>query len=311
MISEIFLKIKLKLISLLYESLPVRVSLLTQDSAELRSKIYSIDLGFGNEWIPMLREIQYEFRNSRIPTSRFLEYKSIRGPLHPNQQYLAYNYIKEIESGVSDLSQEECYSLCKILRDEEFGSPNFSYVYPQSSTLNIQHVYHIITIRKYLGLKIESLQRIYEFGGGYGNLARLIFKSGFLGEYSIFDFEMMGVLQKYYLSSAKATSSKINNLKFISNLDHFGDGIHNSFNDGSLLIATWSLSESPIEIRELLYDKILQSVSYVYITFQRNWHTVDNFEYFTRLSKRLINHDCLLVPCPIFAGNYYFMAARR
>jgi len=308
---DLFLKIKLKLIAILLSSLPARIAVSNQDSKELRDEICSFDLGSGNEWIPMLGEIQREFRISTTPTSRFLEYKSIQGPLHPNQQYLSIKYIKAIEASAFELSSDERYVISQLLTDEQFGCPNFSYLYPQSSTLNIQHVHHIITIRRHLEVDFESLGSIYEFGGGYGNLARLIFKTGFTGGYSIFDFELMGAIQKYYLSRAAATADKVDKFQFISSFDHFGQNLANTGYNKSFFIATWSMSESPLEIRELLYDKLLQSVKYIYITFQKRWHDVDNLDYFLSLSRRLVNHKCLIVPCSIFSGNYYLIATKR
>jgi hypothetical protein len=305
MTTDLLLKIKLKLISLLVSSLPSRISFLNHDSKELRDEICSFELGFGNKWISMLREIQNEFRNSTIPTSRFLEYKSIQGPLHPNQQYLSSKYIKAIEINSFEFSPVQKNDLLQLLADEQFGSPNCSYLFPQSSTLNIQHVYHLLEIRRHLDVNFESLESIFEFGGGYGNLARLVIKSGFKGRYTIFDFQLMGALQKYYLSRSISTADKINTFKFISNID---DNSLNMVGGNFLFIATWSMSESPIELRKIIFEKILQSANYIYITFQKDWHDVDNFAYFSTLSSRLPRHKCLILPCPIFSENYYFFA---
>ena len=307
--SDIFLKIKLKLLSIMLDSIESRLDRFGEDSRCLRDEICSIKLSQGNEWVLMLGKIQEDFRSSKIPTSKFLKYKSIKGPLHSNQQYLAMKYLKAINTSMSQFSSDRRDLLNELLTDEPFGAPNSSYFCPRSSTQNIQHIYHLLLMQRNLGLDFNTLSRVFEFGGGYGNVARLISMSGFCGTYSIFDFNLMGLIQKYYLSNARATADKFTQFEFVSSLEEFTKDSIDIDDGNSLFIATWSMSESPVAVRESLLNKI-KSTKYIYITFQDRWHGNDNLEYFSSLSAKLKSHTSHIIPCTIFTGNYYFVGTR-
>ena len=60
---------------------------------------------------------------------------------------------------------------------------------------------HLALFEETTGSKIDTLELIFEFGGGYGSMCRLAHNLGFNQAYIIFDLQPFSALQNYYLSS--------------------------------------------------------------------------------------------------------------
>ncbi|GAH81606.1 unnamed protein product, partial [marine sediment metagenome] len=88
--------------------------------------------------------------------------------------------------------------------------------YPQSSGNTITHAVTLSYFLSETTCKLESLDTIFEFGGGYGCMCRLIHRLGFSGEYVNFDLPAMLGLQNYYLG--KTTKGQIT---FLLGADEF------------------------------------------------------------------------------------------
>lgn len=302
-------KLKHKIINLTSKIIFKKYNFMEVDSVELRNAIELLKIDQGNEWMEFLKKIQNEFVHSNIPTSRFLEYSSIQGPMHPNQQYLANLYIVELIELFAKKNNDERQKLIDLLNDDQFGSPNTFYRYPKSSTLNVQHVYHYERLRDSFEFNIEALDNIFEFGGGYGNFARLLFASGFKGEYTIFDFELMGYIQKYYLSNTKHTRNIIHKIKCESQIESLRNYFQGRSLGRNLFIATWSLSESPVDLRKK-FEPFIQSFDYIFITFQNSFDKINNKIYFEEFKNIFTNHCVEIKPCRIFSQNFYFTAKK-
>lgn len=122
----------------------------------------------------------------------------------------------------------------------------------------IHHLYHIARYAKNFGLeKFKSNKSFVEWGGGYGNFARLTKKINQDCTYTIIDLPILNIIQYRYLSSVfgedkinivseneQPTAGKIN---LVSSSWFEKCDINADF-----FISTWALSESPI----LMQDKI-------------------------------------------------------
>lgn len=64
----------------------------------------------------------------------------------------------------------------------------------------IHQAYHVNQWEQTTGRKIDTLDTIVEFGGGYGAMALLCHRLGFKGKYIIYDLPEFALLQEYYLS---------------------------------------------------------------------------------------------------------------
>lgn len=164
-----------------------------------------------------------------------------------------------------------------ILNESKTGNPMFASFAQYTSMNMIHYAYHIDVFQKTCNKNIKDFNSIIEFGGGYGGMCNLIRKMGFTGDYTIYDFQELNLLQKYYLEKEEKMEKTILTDNF-SVFDKKYD----------LLIATWSLSESPLEIR----DKVINSSNNFLMASQQNFEGIDNIKYFKNLGLNIknINH---------------------
>lgn len=141
-----------------------------------------------------------------------------------------------------------------------------------NSCENLTHMlYHLYSFESLTNTNIEDNKSVIEFGGGYGCMAKIIKERSPSTKYCIVDFPEFNLLQKYYLSQ-----HNINDVTFISNLDNVNI-------DADLLIATWSLSEAPIEVRQKFLSKV--HLKKFLLAYQVNFFDIDNDVFFNEFTK--------------------------
>ena len=91
-----------------------------------------------------------------------------------------------------------------------------------------------------------DVSMITEVGGGYGNFCRLVHQFGYSGSYNIIDMPEMCGIQKCFLTKA-LPYNVVSKIDFLSVNDIEKN---HEMNYPSLLIATFSVSEMPIETRK-------------------------------------------------------------
>lgn len=207
------------------------------------------------------------------------------------------------------------------IRESSFGCPVPFVHYPKSSGNLIHQAYHLVQFEKATKLKIADLDFVLEFGGGYGSMRRLFNSLGFKGKYVIFDLPIFSALQRYYLESVgisvnaqqdKQTEaqttlsyclSDINDLKTIlSPLKK---------NTESLFIAAWSLSETPVSLRNTI-TTFLKPFNNMLLAYQREFEEIDNRDYFSQFTK-LVDGEMIWKnwEIPHLPANYYLMGTRN
>jgi len=159
-------------------------------------------------------------------------------------------------------------------------------------------LYHIQKFKDITGVSIESCGSVIEFGGGFGNMCKVINNQNKDISYTIFDFEEFSLLQKYYLEE-----NSVYGVKFINNLDELCGKKFDT------LIATWSLSESPSEIRELFLKNI--EVSNFLIAYQSSFEGIDNNNFFKYLSNKIENVKWYNVPIDHIPNQNYLFGIKR
>ena len=92
-------------------------------------------------------------------------------------------------------------NLCHVVKESPIGHPIPYYLHPDSSENSIHHTYHLARFQQEANLSIKEADLIVEFGGGYGNMCRLVHRFGFKGKYIIYDFPEFVAIQTYYLKS--------------------------------------------------------------------------------------------------------------
>jgi hypothetical protein len=166
----------------------------------------------------------------------------------------------------------------------------------------IHHIYHLNRFSEFTGDEtgVGAYKAIVEFGGGYGNMCRIVSELNFKGRYTLVDLPEFLDLQRHYLENECGIYST-----------EFSELIPDEIKPGTLFIATWSLSEIPILCRASVdfaaFDSIL-------IAFQKDFEGIDNLDYFVEIEKSLQNsHLCQLTPIEHMRGciNWYFFAKRK
>jgi hypothetical protein len=120
--------------------------------------------------------------------------------------------------------------------------------YPTSMN-RIHHMSHLI-ISDFKRQDLCKMDRIIEIGAGSGDMADIIFKLGFTGEYVIYDLEPLTKIHKYYHNELGHR-----NIKYITNPDEL--------ESGDLCIATWSLTEMPLDLRSNIINKLCDTKNWL------------------------------------------------
>jgi hypothetical protein len=161
---------------------------------------------------------------------------------------------------------EESCALQGTIIDEEF----------QTSESRVNHLTHLTIFELEIGVKIQSLETIMEFGGGYGGMTLLLRKMNPTATIVVIDFPEMITVQKYYIDTSLGDGHT--NVK-ICDSDAIVEGAINyiciadlkniNFVNVSLLIATWSLSEANLATQELVSNKKLFNANHLLYGYRK------------------------------------------
>ena len=172
------------------------------------------------------------------------------------------------------------------IRESPAGHPMPCPFLPTSSGNLIHHAYHVARFEAETGCEVARIGRVFEFGGGYGSMCRLFFRLGFKGEYTILDLPPFSALQRYYLQTLGlsvralgASDAQGTGILCESDLGRLAlrfDGVPAG---GSLFLATWSLSETPLELRRAVLNMV-DRFDFFLIAYQDRFGEVDNREFF-------------------------------
>ncbi len=190
----------------------------------------------------------------------------------------------------------------KLLIEDPVGNPIRYFLYSKSSGNRINHVYHLSVIENELKINLsKNIKTVFEFGAGYGCMARIFSKLSKKIKYICYDTDYVNLLQFYYL--------KHNNLNVGFNKDYkfyLTSNLKKSRNNNDLFIANWSLSETPINFRNKFF-KVLSSSKYILICFQENFENIDNLKYFNLLKKKLSSKfEIVIKKNRFYKGNIFY-----
>lgn len=182
---------------------------------------------------------------------------------------------------------------------DRFYFPSFLFN-KKCSGNTIHHSYLISLFENTTGVNISDYDIIVEFGGGYGNLCRLIHMNGFNGKYIIYDLPTFTFLQEFFLnlSSLNAiqidasnwTEYPLNYIFCTTKSKEITEYIELQDSDKKILfIGTWSLSESPISIRHQFRNVFQRSNAFLF-AYQDLFGEVNNRLYFKEITQQ---KECL------------------
>jgi hypothetical protein len=200
-------------------------------------------------------------------------------------------------------------------RPRRYGYHPIPYIfYPASSGNLIHQAYSLARFEEQTKVQVENMDYVFEFGGGYGSMCRLFYNLGFHGRYIIFDLPSFVALQRYFLrtlglpvqSVTEFVKSKTG-IDCVSDIQHLiallADHIEAR---NTMFIATWSISESPISIRDSVLPLTSEFQSFL-IAYQDSFGEVNNVDFFANWQETIRNvawHSWRIEHIP---GNYYLV----
>jgi len=182
-------------------------------------------------------------------------------------------YKAEVEALLIDKIDDKWV---KLLKEPSLGHTPSSYAMAskkifkntvECSAWTLKTAHHILTFESMTGKDITDYDQIVEFGSGIGETARMILDMGFKGDYLLYELPEIARIPAFYLS-------KYDNAKVITNYTDIPQGTK------TLFIATWSLSEVPINYRNSIISHLKGDTDYL-IIFQKEIWGYDNLKYFT------------------------------
>ena len=205
----------------------------------------------------------------------------------------------------------------KVIEETSFGYPSRYIEYPRSSGNLIHHAYHLAKFEEKTGIDISKLKYVFEFGGGYGSMCRVFQNSGFTGKYIIFDLPEFVALQRFYLRSIGITVETIDTYRSTENaalcifsLGELRSVISDLKKNLSIFIATWSVSEASVEIRDAILS-LVEGFDAFLLAYQDKFKEVDNAEFFSSWKSRNDGVNWYNWQIEHIPGSYYLMGRKK
>ena len=269
-IENIIYKLILKLID---SPIKPRETILSKETKEKLLSIRNDNLMLGNEWKINTHLLYNNVINNNVCS--FLRWDIILKTMFVSN----FPYIKKELNYLKSHYLWEDWS--RAIIETKTGDPIPSIFYPKSSGNLIHQTYHLAQYKEKTGIDFNNIELVFEFGGGYGSMCLLLNRLGFNGNYLIYDIPHFSVLQEYYLKS-----NSIKNFYCFSDISKLKQKISN--NAKSLFIATWSLSEVPLDLRNKIVS-IINDFDYILIAYQNEFDGIDNNLYFNNFKDNFKN----------------------
>jgi len=218
----------------------------------------------------------------------------------PYIQYTMFHQSKLEE--LDELKKESYWEEWKNhLTENTIGTPRKYPLFTESSGNLIHHAYSLSQIENYSNIDFSKLKTVVEFGGGYGSMARLVYNLGFRGTYIIFDLPEFLALQEYFLGLIN-----IKNIVYTDTLEKLSEALKPTNGSIDLFIATWSLSEAPLALREDIF-KNLSSIKHFLISYQDSFEEINNVTYFKKFTQDRKGVKWKSYPITHLLGNNYLL----
>ncbi|HYB70054.1 MAG TPA: hypothetical protein VEH80_05275 [Candidatus Bathyarchaeia archaeon] len=205
------------------------------------------------------------------------------------------------------------------IRDWTVGHPRPFHLHVASSPNVIHLAYHLCRFEEATGFEPATAPFVVEFGGGYGGMCRLLHRLGFAGTYVIFDLPEVAVLQRFVLRHAGipvrdggpdvdgtrpgvVTTSDPAVLRAL---------VHTRAKGPAAFIATWSLSESPLELRRIVLGEVAGFDAFL-VGYKEHYEGIDNRREFAAWRATLLEHAWHEESIPhLRKAEWYLFGVRR
>jgi hypothetical protein len=225
----------------------------------------------------------------------------------PKIQKIELDFLKE------NYASEQ---LKNLLKEEAIGCPTISSFQYKTSQNSIHHLYHLTKYSKETGCDLTKLSKIIEWGGGYGNMARIMMKINPSVNYIIVDLPIFGIIQAIYLATVLGPQK----VRLLGNNTESGAGINivpavepmlNKLSGADLFISTWALSESSDYAQKFVEKNKFFNAEAVLIAHQKK---SEDIQYAEDIQHRLINAGLTIKfreEISMLKNNYYIFAEKK
>ena len=185
-----------------------------------------------------------------------------------------------------------------------------------ATLINSTHqLYHLARLERFRGERIERVGSVVEFGGGYGNLARLFRGFEGLSRYTIVDLPLFSCIQYVFLATVlgpervrlvtEAHTPAAEGIVDLVPINLLPD----LRRDGELFVSTWALSESPPAAYDLVRERDWFGAREILLAFHDGWKPWSTEEMIGGLRKKFGRVET--VPLPFLPGSHYLKATGR
>ena len=204
----------------------------------------------------------------------------------------------------------------------------------------VVHVYHYFVLHITTSRTVlpRNLRQIIEYGGGTGDNIPMLREMGFEGLHIVYDFMPMLIIHQFFLRISHWPAYYADDLtmetlegrktllvscdedvsRLTSLLDHSSSLSGSAAAQSTLFLATWSLTETNLEVREKVLRQVIDyGVKYILIVFQRHHGehaAIDNSNWAKELANNLYYvhgyEICSWRMLQSDGGHYYFIAVK-
>jgi len=190
--------------------------------------------------------------------------------------------------------------LLESIQESSIGNPVPYFLNIETSGNLVHHAYSLSMLLD--KASFNSFERVIELGGGYGSMCRLFRNMGYSKVYTIFDLPEFSALQEYYLNSVNDGFTE--NTMFTGDVAALKGGTK-----PTLMVATWSLSEMPLVLREEILEGLV--FEYCLIAFQSEFEGINNLEYFAEFEVNYPSLEFRVMQIEHLAGHYYLTGVKK
>ena len=248
--------------------------------------------------------IRLESRLLPVPSFSFLQDPLIRQTMFVTA---GGKWLKEELSYLESVT--EGGRLNCLLEEDLVGVPlviNLRYLTSHNS---IHHLYHILRFSNRTSCQMENIKSVVEWGGGYGNMAKLFKRIAPFVTYTIIDSPLFSALQWLYLSTIFGDQN-VNLIVGSQSTPKRGvinivpsSLVHSFAPEGDLFISTWALSECSRAAQEFVgEEKKWFKSTHLLLAYQSRDR---QFEYAERVGEIAKTAGAIIEEISFLPGHYY------
>ncbi|MFA6006374.1 MAG: hypothetical protein WC764_01455 [Candidatus Paceibacterota bacterium] len=254
------------------------------------------EAGSANEkWQKNLAELRYHIHIGDDP-SKFISWPVIQRTMFCSSSVCELHELQKNQNWLNVYKH--------ALSESPVGNPPHYPWYPWTSGNTVHHLYNLSQLLDRTDFNLARCNSIIEFGGGYGNTCRILYRMGYTNRYVLYDLPEFSALQGFYLGVNKLL--KDNRIELVSSETELTSTAQK---DLGLLIALWSLSEAPLEVRDT-FMKVIGHPEYILVAYQEQFGGIKNREYFDEFKKKLGAYIWTEYPITHAKGQWYLVGKR-